>query len=422
MMIRGDEKTMSATIATANLATDNRLPSSAPPPRARIASIDVFRGLVMFLMLLQMVQLPKLADKLLKDKPGNKLWETLKFHTEHVVWEGGSLHDLIQPGFSFLVGSALAFSVIQRRRQGQSWARMFLHALLRSGLLITLGVLLRNLKGDQIVYRFEDTLCQIGLGYAFLFVIATLPNGFPYGAFVLIVVGWWIAFVSYPTAPKDFDYVAVGVMEDWPHHKNGLAAHWNKNANLTAAFDRWFLNLFPRDKPFMANEGGYGTLSFVPTLATMILGLIAGTWLREEHTLSARSFRFLAAIGLCFASAYAVNYLGWCPIIKRLWTPTWVLWSGGWCLAFLYVLHLICDVGGVKFWAFPLTVIGSNSIAAYVMSYATVPFLRDRLNSWLGFLWKESGIYEPHILGAVVFGLVWLVLYWMHRQKLYIRL
>ena len=69
---------------------------------------------------------------------------------------------------------------------------------------------------------------------------------------------------------------------DWPHLMTGFAAHWNKNSNLAWAFDTWFLNLFPREQPFKYNGGGYATLSFIPTLATMILGLIAGGVLRRR--------------------------------------------------------------------------------------------------------------------------------------------
>jgi heparan-alpha-glucosaminide N-acetyltransferase len=393
-----------------------------PTYRIRIASIDVFRGLVMFLMLFQVVRLHDLAEQKLKATPESDFWQAIQLHTEHVEWEGGSLHDMIQPGFSFLVGAALAFSLVNRRSKGQSWPRMFFHAILRSVALVALGVLLRNLKTERINYEFADTLCQIGLGYAFLFVIATLPKVWHYVMFCTIVIGWWIAFASYPTPPADFDYASVGVASEWPHHKTGIAAHWNKNTNLASSFDRWFLNKFPRSKPFTANAGGYCTLNSVPTLATMLLGLIAGGWFRPSLTFGARTFRFLAGIILCLGLAWLVSYMGLCPIVKRIWTPTWVLWSGGICLAFLYVFHLVCDVGGFKGWAFPLTVIGANSIAAYVMSFATVPFLRNRIDSWLGFLWKSSGIYAPHILGLTVLMIVWLILFWMHRRKLYIRL
>ena len=97
-----------------------------------------------------------------------------------------------------------------------------------------------------------------------------------------ILVAYWLAWALYPVAGPGFDYQAVGVPPDWQHHFQGFMAHWNKNANLGVAFDQWFKNLFPRVEPFVANRGGYLTLSFIPTLGTMILGLAAGRWLRAR--------------------------------------------------------------------------------------------------------------------------------------------
>ena len=76
----------------------------------------------------------------------------------------------------------------------------------------------------------------------------------------------------YPAPGPQFDYARVGVPPDWPHHYTGFLSHWNKNSNLSWAFDVWFLNLFPREHPFVFNEGGWSTLSFIPTLGTMIMG------------------------------------------------------------------------------------------------------------------------------------------------------
>lgn len=102
-------------------------------------------------------------------------------------------------------------------------------------------------------------------------------------ALALLLVGYWAAFALYPLPSADFDYPRVGVPKDWPL-VTGFAAHWNKNSNLAWAFDTWFLNLFPRQRPFVFNEGGYSTLSFIPMLGTMILGLIAGGVLRSDRT------------------------------------------------------------------------------------------------------------------------------------------
>jgi heparan-alpha-glucosaminide N-acetyltransferase len=132
---------------------------SKPP---RITSIDAYRGLVMFLMIAAGMRLYEVAkDKSLENNP---VWQTIGFHTNHVKWSGCSLHDMIQPSFSFLVGVALPFSLASRQAKGQGFGRMLFHAILRSLLLIALGVFLRSTHTTQTNFTFEDTLSQIGLG------------------------------------------------------------------------------------------------------------------------------------------------------------------------------------------------------------------------------------------------------------------
>src|SRR5437588_8861197 len=101
------------------------VPVAAPP---RIASVDAYRGFVMFLMMAELLQIGRVARAF----SGNAVWEFLSFHTSHVDWTGCSLHDLIQPSFTFLVGVALPFSLASRMARGQGFGRMFLHALWRS--------------------------------------------------------------------------------------------------------------------------------------------------------------------------------------------------------------------------------------------------------------------------------------------------
>ena len=132
------------------------------------------------------------------------------------------------------------------------------------------------MNSTQTNFTFEDTLTQIGLGYPLLFALGFRPVRWQWYALGAILFGYWLAWALYPAAGPGFNYQAVGVPADWQHHYSGFMAHWNKNANLGVAFDQWFLNLLPRPQPFVANGGGYLTLSFIPTLGTMILGLAAG--------------------------------------------------------------------------------------------------------------------------------------------------
>src|SRR5262249_5030845 len=151
----------------------------------------------------------------------------------------------------------------------------------RSAFLVLLGVFLRSRHQEQTYFTFEDTLSQIGLGYTFLFVLALFSVRVQWIALGVILAGYWAAFALYPAPGSGFDFAAVGCRADWSHHPIGFAAHWDKNSNLAWAFDTWFLNRLPRAKSFVANGGGYSTLSFIPTLATMILGLLAGGVLKR---------------------------------------------------------------------------------------------------------------------------------------------
>ena len=390
------------------------------PASMRVQSVDVYRGFVMFLMMAEVLHLSNMARKV----PASGFWRFVSFHTSHVDWTGCSLHDLIQPSFSFLVGVALPFSLATRFARGQTVRWAALHAAWRSVLLVLLGILLRSIGKSETNFTFEDTLTQIGLGYFALFWLGLCGRKWQWGAVAVILVGYWLMFELYPAPPNNFDYPAVGVPADWPHHASGIGAHWNKNSNLAWRFDTWFLNLFPRQTPFTHNAGGYATLNFIPTLATMILGLIAGGWLREGASEARKTAWFVVAGALLLAVGLACDRLGICPSVKRIWTPTWVLVSGGWCFLLLAMLHGVIDVLGFRAWSFPLRVIGANSIVAYVMAHPFEHFVIEAFHTHLGTSpFRVLGeTYEPVLLGAAVLLVYWLILYWMYRKRIFVKI
>src|SRR5690606_33326811 len=233
----------------------------------RVASVDVYRGLVMLLMMAEVIRLSAVSKAL----PGNVFWQFLSFNQSHVAWQWLSLHDMIQPSFTFLVGVVLPFSIASRKNKGATFKSLIVHTIKRSLILIFLGIFLRSLHAEQTYFTFEDTLTQIGLGYTFLVLIALYSRRVQLIALAVVLIGYFAAFALYPLPGPDFNYALAGVKEGWEHNFTGFAAHWNKNTNLAWAFDNWFMNLFPREKEFMFNRGGYSTLSFIPTLGTMIL-------------------------------------------------------------------------------------------------------------------------------------------------------
>jgi heparan-alpha-glucosaminide N-acetyltransferase len=399
------------------MSSDKILP---PVASQRLASIDAYRGLVMFLMMAEALRLSAVAKAL----PGSAIWGFLAYHQSHVPWIGCSLHDLIQPSFSFLVGVALPFSIAARMAKGSTFRKMAGHAFWRAFLLIALGIFLRSIGKSQTYFTFEDTLTQIGLGYGFLFLLGFRPKRDQWIALGLILAGYWLAFALYPLPAADFDYTKVGVTQEGQQILSGFAAHWNKNSNLAWAFDTWFLNLFPREKSFLFNGGGYATLSFLPTLGTMILGLLAGGVLRNTRTIDYKIKWLTVAGALGLLSGLLLGWLGINPVVKRIWTPSWTLFSGGWCFLFLAAFCWLLDKKGVKRWAFPLMVIGANSIAAYCMDHLFHGFI---VSSWKTHLGQNSfqilgQAYEPFLLGIAVLTTLWFILYWMYQRKIFLKI
>ena len=396
-------------------------PDSTPPPQ-RLASLDAYRGFVMLLMMAEVLNFCRVSEAL----PDSGFWKLLCHHQSHVEWIGCVLHDLIQPSFSFMVGVALPFSIASRLAKGQAFGTLTLHAFWRALILVLLGVALRSTYTRLTNWTFEDTLSQIGLGYGFLFLLGFRSWRWQWAAFLLLLLGCWAAFALYPLPGADFNYAQVGVPTDWlkAHELTGFAAHWQKNSNLAWAFDTWFLNLFPREKVFASNGGGYATLSFIPTLATMILGLIAGGVLRSDRSSAAKVRWLLLAGVLGLTVGWAANALGICPNVKRIWTPSWVCFSGGWCCLLLAGFYAVIDGAGFKLWSFPLVVIGLNSIAAYCIAHLFEGFFAKNLTTHLGpeFFKKFGDAYEPFFHGTAVLFLMWLVLFWMYRRKLFLRI
>jgi heparan-alpha-glucosaminide N-acetyltransferase len=385
----------------------------------RLTSLDAFRGAIMLLMASSGLGLPQIA----KSFPDNPTWAFLGRQCDHAAWAGCTLWDLIQPAFMFMVGVALPWSMANRRAKGQSAGTLFLHALGRSAALVGLAIFLTSAWSPRTEWVFTNVLAQIGLGYPLLFLVALGPPKASWGAAVALLVGNWLVFALYPLPPAEFDWKSVGIAADWPRLQ-GFAIHWEKNVNAAAAFDVWFLNLFPRTTPFVFSSGGYQTLNFVPSLATMIFGLIAGRELRSTSPVSTKVSRLMVAGVAGLVLGAAIDFLGLCPVVKRIWTPSWALFSGGWVCLLLAGFVAVIEGRGWTRWAFPLVVAGLNPITLYCLWQLSSGFVRENLKRHLGTdIFELAGTpYAPFMERASVLLAFWLVLLWMYRRKLFIRL
>jgi predicted acyltransferase len=387
----------------------------------RVASLDVYRGFVMLLMMGEVISYTQISNSL----PESGFWSFMSFHQSHVEWTWLALHDMIQPSFTFLVGVVLPYSIASRKSKGASFKNLLGHTIKRSIILICLGIFLRSMGSDQTYFTFEDTLSQIGLGYTFLVLLGFASQRTQLAVLAVILVGYWAAFAMYPLPDSTFDYAAAGVSANWENNLTGFAAHWNKNTNLAWAFDKWFLNLFPRKSVFMNNGGGYSTLSFIPTLGTMILGLLAGNMMQSSKT-QQEKLKFFVTVGVSLILfGILLQVTGINPIVKRIWTPAWTIFSGGICFLFLAFFFGVIDLSGRKKWSFFLMVIGANSIAAYVLADGGMrSLIYDSLYIHLGqhFDTLFGDAYAPLVSGGLTLFLLWMILYWLYKKKIFIRI
>jgi predicted acyltransferase len=389
-------------------------------PRAdRLVSLDAFRGAIMLLMASSGLGFARVAGQF----PDSRLWRFLGEQTEHAAWTGCTLWGLIQPSFLFMVGTALAWSMAKRRERGDSPAKMFTHALWRSLVLILLAVFLTSAWSERTEWIFTNVLAQIGLGYPFLFLLAFTRLRTQWVAAFAILTLYWLAFALHPAAPPGFAWQTVGIPESWPHLQ-GFAGHWGKNFNFAATFDRWFLNLFPRQAPFTHSTGGYQTLNFIPSLATMIFGLIAGQWLRQDQS-CATKVKGLAIAGVAgVLVGWLLALLGICPIVKRIWTPAWTIYSAGWVSLLLAGFVAVIDWRGWRKWAFPLVVAGLNPITLYCLWQLTGGFIRENFKRHFSpdIFELLGSAYAPVLERLSILLILWLILFVMFRKRIFVRI
>ncbi|MBL8825439.1 MAG: DUF5009 domain-containing protein [Planctomycetaceae bacterium] len=442
--------------APASKSSQSSTTTNSTKPADRLMSLDAFRGAIMLFMASAGFGFAQVWRSIATDQP-DSWWKYIASQVEHVPWQtftnvpesmplwGFSLWDMIQPAFMFMVGVAAPFSFANRRDKGDSYARMFGHAAWRALVLVLMGVFLSSGGNTQTNWAFMNVLSQIGLGYLVVFLLIDRPKWVQNTALAALIVGPWLAFVLYPVPPES-DWAALGLTEKFIADGGalpGLMAHWNEHTNLGGAVDRWLLNLFPRPEPFVFNTGGYQTINFIAATATMLLGLMVGELLRSPQDSHYKLGRMFACGGVMIVLGVLLHFTC-CPIIKRIWTPSWTLYSGGVVTWMLAALYGVIDIRGWRWWSFPLVVVGMNSIAMYMMSQLLKGFtfssLRTHLrvpyeavagwfnqggsSTWpatLDQLLGKEFLYAPIIERCSVLFVFWLVCYWLYRQKMFVR-
>lgn len=408
------------------------------------------------------------------------VFQTLKFHFSHPDWEsitgwmGVSFWDLIQPAFMFMVGVAMPFSYARRSAMGSSAGWRTFHALIRSIVLVLMGVFLYSLRQNQTNWIFTNVLAQIGLGYFFAYLLLGRSTQFQLAALAVILVGYWGLFIMNPP-PEDYDYAAVEASAEDGEIYTERFAPWSKNANVAHFADVWLLNRlrmpedaadtadsgadntadnaagdeevsvadsgsaediswirqwwFSSPERFTHDGGGYVTLNFVPSTATMLLGILCGQLLIGPGSSGQKLLRLLLSGLICVGLGILAHHTV-CPIVKRIWTPSWTLFSGGYVIWMLAGFFLLFDMLPLRKLAFPLVVVGMNSIVMYLMGQMMRPWVTDKVveTHFGGVLRTFFGpeALDRQSIGAMIaptatFAVFWLIAFWLYRNRYFVR-
>ncbi len=260
----------------------------------------------------------------------------------HVLWDGFASWDLIQPSFMFMVGVAIPSALASKQARGDSPARIWAQLVRRSLVLMLLGLIIVSNRLSHTNFNFaDDVLPQIGLAYPFACAAAGRGLRTQVILAASLLVTYWLAFALHPLSAHAYASAGAAVTNGF----TGFFAHWNRTGNFAAEFNRWFLNLFPRDTPFTVDTAGLTTLNFVPSIATLLFGVMTGELMRGPRSPGDKLGRLIAAGTAGVVAGIVLGYTV-CPIVKPIWTPSWAIFSGGCAGLLLAAFYGTVDVLG----------------------------------------------------------------------------
>ncbi len=389
---------------TANRSLDRIIGNDAKKPADRLMSLDVLRGAT-------------IAAMILVNNPGDGY--TSYMQLRHSEWNGWTFTDLVFPFFLFIVGVALAFSFRSRMQRGESRGKLLEHILWRGLLLFALGVFLNGFPNHYqlATLRFYGVLQRIAICYV---ISAILELWLGWKSQVLVIAicltGYWILMRYLPVPGFGIPGRDIPLLDP--------------DRNLVAWLDR---KLLPGHL-YEGTRDPEGLLSTIPAIATCLLGLVTGKWLRSQRSSGVKLTGMLAVGVLAFASGEIFGT--WFPINKKLWTSSYVLLTAGLAIVALAFCYWVLDVKRWRGrWTVPFLVFGMNSIAAYALS-EVAPGILDRLtlHSGKGRIPLREVIYQHWIVpyaspanASLLYALAyvfacWLVMLVLYRKHIFLKI
>ncbi|HXR10556.1 MAG TPA: DUF5009 domain-containing protein, partial [Candidatus Acidoferrales bacterium] len=336
-----------ATAETIAAPASNALAAADTPRPARMVSLDVFRGAT-------------IAAMILVNDPGS--WSHIYPPLEHAEWNGWTPTDLIFPFFLFIVGVSMTLSFASRIARGLTRRALAIHVVRRSALIFAIGLFLNGFPGfDFSTIRIMGVLQRIALcylvaGLLYLMTFQREPAAdrparvranlrVTSAVAIALLVGYW-ALMTFVPVP------GYG------------AGRLGKQDNLGAYVDRTLMGGHLWSESVTWDPEGF--LSTLPAIASLLIGILAGEWLRSDRR-AGRKALGLAAAGFALLAAGRLLH-PYFPINKNLWTSSFVLFTGGFAMLALAACYWIVDVRAWRGWTAPVLVFGMNAILAYALA------------------------------------------------------
>ena len=364
---------------------------SSAPPQQRLLSLDALRGFIMFWIMggreLALALVACLSPS---------WFDAAETQLTHARWQGFVAWDMIMPVFLFVAGTALPFGVAKRTPQGAASAANYWRIVRRVVVLWILGM---AAQGSLLKYHYDElefysnALQAIAVGYLVTsLALLHLRLAGQIGLFAGLLLSYWALLVMFP-----FSGHPAGTLQQY--------------ANFPLYVDHWVLGSFRRNHSFTWVTTSLGFA------ATVLLGAMAGHLLKSRLS-ATQKLAAMVTIGVaCAAAGWLWSY--WLPLNRHLWTTSMILWAGGLSFLLLALFYLVIDVIGVKLWAFPFVVIGANALLAYVFDHVFDRTLSDTLVLNLAQQWPAPYGELLRSIGEV--GLLWLVLWYLYRQRTFLR-
>jgi len=362
-----------------------------PAVASRLMSLDALRGFDMFWIVGGAAILQALA-KVFPGAPADRIVAQL----EHVPWQGLHFFDWIWPLFMFIMGVAMPFSLAKRRAAGATNREIYAHAAVRGVILFVLGMVAQgNLLTFDLSKLHPCYSVLHGIAAGYLIALVVLVNFRPAWQAALtgmFLIAFWALLMLIPV----------------PGFGSGVLT---PEGNAAAYVDHIVLGSF---------SYGLNTwfLSYLGFASSVLLGVLAGEFLAGSASARKKVGGLvgagcaLVALGLVWSLCF--------PIIKLLWTSSFVLVTGGLSAIVMGVFYLLIDVLGFRRWAFPITVIGMNALAVYM---ATMLFdFRHIGNIFVGSLAPQIGVWGGVLEASAAFAVEWLILLWMYRTKAFVKI